>query len=233
MTRLPFPAVLAVGVSLSLTGIDATTATPPSIEDGWRVLFDGHSSEGWRNGNGEPYDGPIDEGSLQVYRNGGAFVYFEDEFEDFILRCEVKQDTETTNSGVFVRLVDPIRHHGPPSRNPRTGFECQVGQGGTGIHSFGAIYDLVPAASNVAKPAGAWNEVEIRCEGPVVEVSVNGTKTASLNTEEWTEPGRRPDGSRHKFLTAIKDHPRVGHIAFQDHGARAWYRNVRIKELND
>lgn len=231
MTRPILPAILAVAVSLSLTPIDAIAAAPPFEEDGWRVLFDGTSSEGWCNGNGSPYDGPIDDGTLQVFRNGGAFVYHEDVFEDFILRCEVKQETERTNSGIFVRLVDPKTHHGPPSRNPRTGFECQVGPGGTGIHSFGAIYDLVPSASDVAKPAGEWNEVEIRCQGPIVEVTVNGVKTASLNTEEWTEPGRRPDRSRHKFLTAIKDHPRVGHIAFQDHGARAWYRNVRIKDL--
>ncbi|MEW4569872.1 DUF1080 domain-containing protein [Tautonia sp. JC769] len=231
MTHRKLPAVLALAVTLHLTPIDATAEPPPSDEDGWRVLFDGTSPGGWRNGDGTPYDGPIEDGTLQVFRNGGAFVYHEDVFEDFILRCEVKQDTETTNSGIFVRLVDPKTHHGPPSRNPRTGFECQVGPGGTGIHSFGAIYDLVPAASDVAKPAGEWNEVEIRCEGPRVAITVNGTETASLDAEEWTEPGRRPDGSRHKFLTAIKDHPRVGHVAFQDHGARAWYRNVRIKDL--
>ncbi|WP_161602427.1 3-keto-disaccharide hydrolase [Tautonia marina] len=228
----PFlPAILALAANLTFLPIDATATVPRSEEDGWRILFDGSSTEGWRNGDGSPYDDPIDDGTLQVFQNGGAFVYHEDVFEDFILRCEVKQETERTNSGVFVRLVDPKTHHGPPSRNPRTGFECQVGPGGTGIHSFGAIYDLVPAASNVARPAGEWNEIEIRCQGPIVTVSVNGTQTATLNTEEWPEPTRRPDGSRHKFLTAIKDHPRVGHIAFQDHGARAWYRNVRIKEL--
>lgn len=225
------PSLLAFAVSLSPSLVDGP-AELRLDDDGWRILFDGTSAEGWRAGKGTPFDATIDDGSLQVQGHGGAYVYHEDQFEDFILRCEVKQDSETTNSGVFVRLVDPLTHYGPPSKRPRTGFECQVGPGGTGIHSFGAIYDLVPASSNIAKPAGEWNEIEIRCEGPVVEVSVNGTTSATINTDEWTEPGHRPDGSRHKFLTAITDHPRLGHIAFQDHGARAWFRNVRIKDLN-
>lgn len=228
MTHLSLFAVTAVAALF----LPPSDEGPRSDEDGWRVLFDGSSTEGWRNGKGEPYEGPIDDGALQVHGNGGPYLYHEDTFADFIVRCEVKQSAPNTNSGVFVRLEDPTTHYGSPSKNPRTGFECQVGPGGTGVHSFGSIYDLVPASSDVALPAGEWNAIEIRCEGPIVEVTVNGTTTATINTEEWTEPGVRPDGSKHKFLTAIKDHPRRGHIAFQDHGSKAWFRDVRIKELN-
>ncbi|MFO0890646.1 MAG: hypothetical protein U0790_16065 [Isosphaeraceae bacterium] len=34
-----------------------------------------------------------------------------------------------------------------------------------------------------------------------------------MDLDEWTTPNRRPDGSRHKFDVAYKDHPRGLHRA--------------------
>ena len=65
----------------------------------------------------------------------------------------------------------------------------------------------------------------------MVTVTVNGEKVASINCDEWDKPGRRPDGSRHKFGKAIKDFPREGYIGLQDHGHDVWYKNIKLKEL--
>jgi hypothetical protein len=113
----------------------------------------------------------------------------------------------------------------------QTGFEIQVMNGkGTGMHDFGAIYDLVAPKKNNLKPAGEWNAVEITADGPHIKVAVNGEPVAEINCDEWPEPGKRPDGSSHKFRMAVKDFPRKGYLGFQDHGHKVWYRNVRILE---
>ena len=41
---------------------------------------------------------------------------------------------------------------------------------GTGMHDFGAIYDLVPPAKNNAK-ADDWNAIEIKAVVPLVVVT--------------------------------------------------------------
>jgi hypothetical protein len=64
-----------------------------------------------------------------------------------------------------------------------------------------------------------------------VTASVNGEAVASINTDEWTQPGKRPDGSTHKFGKAIKDFPREGYIGLQDHGHDVWFKNIKIKPL--
>ncbi|MBT4864672.1 MAG: DUF1080 domain-containing protein [Planctomycetaceae bacterium] len=100
------------------------------------------------------------------------------------------------------------------------------------MHDFGAIYDLVPPSKNNLKPTGQWNAVEIACKGPHISVTVNGEQVAKINCDKWTVPGKRLDGSKHKFRNAVKDFPRNGHLGFQDHGAKVWFKNVKLLDLS-
>ncbi len=52
-----------------------------------------------------------------------------------------------------------------------------------------------------------------------------------MNLNEWTTPGKAPDGSPNKFTVAYKDMPRVGQIALQNHGTKVWFKNIKIKPL--
>lgn len=191
---------------------------------GWKLLFNGQDNTGWECNNGKPVATPVEDGSLVPYKSGGYLIVYKQPFGDFKLQCDVKMHDEKTNSGIFLRVGD--------LKNPVfTGLEIQVGAGGTGMHDFGAIYDLVGAKKNVAKGPGEWNHVEITCQGPTVAVSVNGEETAKMNADEFKEPGLRPDGSKHKFKVAIKDLPRSGYFGFQDHGHPVWFKNVKLLEL--
>ena len=96
----------------------------------------------------------------------------------------------------------------------------------------GAIYDLKAPTANAANPAGEWNTYRVICRGPNIVVEVNGRKVNELDLDQWTEPGKNPDGSGNKFPRGIKSFARRGYIGLQDHGRPAWYRNIRIKPLD-
>ncbi len=200
--------------------------TPEEKAAGFRLLFNGKDYTGWRCNNGKPVASAVEDGSLVPYKSGGYLVIYEKPFADFVLRCDVKMSPHC-NSGIFFRVADP--------KDPvQTGFEVQImNSRGKGMHDFGAIYDLVPPSENNIDPDG-WNSVEITCRGPHISVAVNGKTVAKMNCDEWTEVGKRPDGSRHKFSKhgkPIRDFAREGYIGFQDHGHKVWFRNIRIREL--
>ena len=118
-----------------------------------------------------------------------------------------------------------------------TGFEVQVmGGEGVGKHQFGAIYDLVATTENAVKPTGEWNQVEIHCFGPYINVKVNGKRVAAMNCDRFDKPGVCPDGEPHKYELsdkprAVKDFARKGYLGFQDHGHKVWYKNVKLKKI--
>jgi len=149
---------------------------------GWKLLFNGKDFSGWKCNNGKPIAAPIENGTLVPYKSGGYLVVYDKPFGDFKFKCDVKMPEEC-NSGIFFRVGD--------LNNPvQTGYEAQVLSGkGTGMHDFGAIYDLVAPAVNQASAPGEWTNIEITCKGPHVSVAVNGKVVASLNADEWTEPG--------------------------------------------
>jgi hypothetical protein len=195
--------------------------------EGWQLLFNGSDVSGWKCNNGKPpADTVLEDGTLVPYKSGGYVLIYDKQFADFILKCEVKMP-EHCNSGVFFRIGDP--------KDPvQTGFEVQVlNNDGVSRNSWGSIYDLVAPSKNNLKPTGQWNSIVITCRGPHITVETNGEEVSKINCDEWTEPGTRLDGSKHKFRKAIKDFPRQGYLGFQDHGAKVWYKNVKILELKD
>ena len=63
-------------------------------------------------------------------------------------------------------------------------------------------------------------------------VTLNGVEVTSINLDEWNTPGKRPDGSSHKFTNvAIGKLPRTGYFGFQDHGSDCWFKNIKFKSL--
>jgi len=201
------------------------TLSAEEKKQGYELLFNGKDLTGWKNNSGKPIKTEVEDGAIQTFKCGGYVLMHEREFGDFILRCDVKLSKPKTNSGIFIRMSDP--------KNPvQNGFEVQVlGGKGTGKHDLGAIYDLVAPSKNMNKPIGEWNSIEVTCKGAEMSVKVNGEQVSKINLDEYTEPKKRPDGSKHKFGD-IKNLPRKGYLGFQDHGSKVWFKNVRIKSLD-
>ena len=130
---------------------------------GWQLLFNGHDLTGWKCNNDKPIATKVEDGALVPHKSGGYLIIYDKPFGDFILKCDVKMGDKNCNSGIFFRVGEP--------KNPvYTGFEVQVFNGkGTGLHDFGAIYDLVAPTKNNSKPDD-WNSVMIKAQGPVITV---------------------------------------------------------------
>ncbi|GIX06170.1 MAG: glycosyl hydrolase [Candidatus Poribacteria bacterium] len=200
--------------------------TPEEEREGYRLLFDGHSLNGW-GATGRIEGWTVEEGAIKCLAQGGGYLYTQEQFEDFILKIDFKIAPKT-NSGIFFRwsdLSDPVN----------TGLEMQVldtpGPDRVGVHDCGAVYELVPPKKQMMRPAGEWNHVLITCRGNDIRIDMNGENIIEMDISQWTEPHRNPDGTRTKFKYAWANLPKRGHIGLQDHGGIVWYKNIKIKEL--
>ncbi len=198
---------------------------------GWTLLFDGKTLDGWQSSSGKPSQRPVEQGSLNPHGCGGYMLIYDRPLSDFVLKLDFKIAPKT-NSGVFFRTW-PLT----PRSDKDVGFNgLEVAIDDTtsaGFHDTGAIYDLLKPTQNAMRPAGEWNQLQLTCNKNIVEVAVNGEVVNRMDLDEWTKPNRRPDGSAHKFDVAYKDHPRRGYIGLQDHGGECWYKNIKLKVLNE
>jgi hypothetical protein len=200
--------------------------TPDEKTAGWELLFNGKDLFGWKNSDEKPLnESAVKDGTINTRNIGGYLLIFDKEFGDFEFQCDVKMAEGECNSGIFVRtsdLADPVN----------TALEVQVFHPlGTTLQDFGAIYDLVPPAKQLAKGPGEWNTLNIRCQGPMITVQVNGEQVAELDCDTLDQPGLRADGTKHKFPRAIKDFAKKGYIGLQDHGTDVWFKNIKLREI--
>lgn len=203
--------------------------TPEERLDGWRLLFDGRSLDGWVTSSGEPSKVGVEDGCLNPHGCGGYMLIHRQQWSDFILSLDFKI-SKGCNSGIFVRTF-PLT----PRSGKDVGFnglEVAIDDTtGAGYHDTGALYDLAKPARNAMKPAGQWNHAVVTCDGSRISVELNGEGVTRVDLAWFTEPNRRPDGSEHKFDVAYRDHPRRGYIGLQDHGSPCWFKNIKLRPL--
>ncbi len=218
--------------------------TQKEKEDGWVLLFDGKTSNGWRayNKTGFPKGWEVIDGTLHCKGSGqgeaggpdGGDIIYDKKFKDFDLKVEWKI-SKGGNSGIFY-LGQEI----PGKEVWRTAPEMQILDnanhidatlGKDGNRQAGSLYDLIPAKPQNSKPFDEWNSAEIICYQGTVVHKQNGETVLEYHlwTPEWNS---LVAGS--KFPEYNKDWANVakeGYIAFQDHGGDVWFRNVKIKVL--
>jgi hypothetical protein len=225
------PAAFVLAFILLSSGVCAADneLTPKEKADGWILLFDGKTLEGWMTSSGKPSKTPVEDGSINPHKCGGYMMVHKDPWENYVLSLDFKI-SKGCNSGIFIRT-----HSLMPRQGKDVGFngiEVAIDDTkGTGYHDSGSLYDLVKPAKQIAKPAGEWNHIVITSNKNIIEIELNGEKVTRMNTSEWTKPNVRPDGSSHKFDIAYKDHPVKGYIGLQDHGSPCWFKNIKLKPL--
>jgi alpha-3'-ketoglucosidase len=222
-------AILTVVLVAPLASAADNELTENEKANGWLLLFDGKTLDGWMTSSEKPSKTPVEEGCINPHKCGGYMMVHKEMWENYVLSCDYKI-SKGCNSGIFIRTS---------SLKPRpgkdvgfNGIEVAIDDTtGTAYHDPGALYDLVKPAKQTQKPAGEWNHIVITCDRSKIAVELNGEVVTEADLDEFTKPNQRPDGSAHKFDVAYKDHPRKGYIGLQDHGSPSWFKNIKLKPL--
>ena len=208
------------------------TLTDAEKAEGWKLLWDGATTAGWRRtGNPAfPEKGwEIKDGELSVLaKGGGGDIITAGIYTNFILKVDFKL-TEAANSG--------IKYFIDPKVNGGTSLEYQLldlahpdaKQGSEGNRKVASFYDVMPAPDAKLNPVGDWNTAMIVSKGTHVEHWLNGAKV--LEFDRGSEAFRAAVAkSKFKSHKDWGETP-AGHILLQDHGDRVSFRNIKIKVL--
>ena len=183
-------------------------------------LFNGSDLTGWQIINGQKDGWGVKDGILYTTGKGGGWLSTEREYNNFKLELEYRM-SEGGNSGVFVRAP----HMGDPAY---TGMEIQVLDDYAEKYATlkpwqytGSVYAVQASSPRVTWRAGEWQKMVIVCNGPKVDVTLNGTKIIDTNLIEHMDKLRKNPGLRR----------RSGYIGLQNHGSLVEYRNIQLTEL--
>ncbi len=237
--------ILFIGLSSALIGSGAeknpsTPARKPAQNKltaaerrgGWRLLFDGKSTAGWRSFKKTTFPEKgwvlVDECLKHLSKAGGGDIITIDRFQEFDLKFEWKI-APGANSGLKYFITE--------DRSGAIGHEYQVIDEKHDAESLrggkwqtGGLYDcLPPKADKKLKPPGEFNTSRILVRAKRVEHWLNGEKILDFELES---PELKAAVAQSKFKTVEgfgTSFP--GHILLQDHGDEVCFRNIKIKNL--
>ena len=221
--------LLAVAIAGPLQAQAPNSLTAAEKAAGWRLLFDGKTTDGWRGYRKKEMTGgwQVVDGALTRVAQGGDIVST-DQFQDFELAFDWKVNPGG-NSGVFFRASEETGAVWQNSAEYQILDNAGHKDGASPITSTGSNYAMHPPSKDVSKPAGEWNSSKIVVHGNHVEHWLNGVKIVEyeIGSEEWVALYNKSKFNKYPTYGRV---PR-GHIAIQDHGDFVAYRNVKIRPL--
>lgn len=234
----------------------------PQDTDGYYVIFDGTSTNGWR-GYGKdalPSRWSIEDGCLKFSGTGtgegqtgeGGDVIFAHKFRNFELELEWKV-SKGGNSGIFylaqevttknedgTERYEPIYISAPEYQVLDNANHPDAKLGVDGNRQSASLYDMIPAKPQNQNPFGEWNKARIMVYKGTVVHGQNDANVVEYHlwTQQWTDMLQASKFSQEKWPLAFEllnncgGENHEGYIGFQDHGDDVWFRNVRVKVLD-
>ncbi len=219
------------------------TLTPQEVQNGWKLLWDGKTTDGWRGADRTSFPEKgwtVGEGILTVNpgkglesANGGDIVTRKlyGDFElvlDFML-------TPGSNSGIKYYVTERVNR----GVGSAIGLEYQLlddeihpdaKQGVGGNRTLASLYDLIPPLPEKrVNPPGAWNQARIVAFDNLVQHWLNGILVVEY--ERGTQLfNALVQKSKYSIYPGFGEAP-TGHILLQDHGDKVSFKNIKIKEL--
>ncbi len=217
------------------------TLSEKEKKQGWNLLWDGKSFNGWRGIYQEsfPSQGWIIEAGELICRGNempdslrGGDIITEQKYQSFELKCEFKIK-DKANSGIKYFVDESLKS----SSKHGLGLEYAILDNENWPYdkpdynrTCGSLYDLVRAPVNAkVKPMGEWNECRIIVDGNHIEHWLNSVKTVDIekNSDKYYQLLQKSKYANIKGWGEFKN----GHILLQDEGPRTSFRNIKIREL--
>ncbi len=196
---------------------------------GWRLLFDGKTTAGWRGWKMDsmPSGWQVVDGTLKRVKPA-ADIITTDKFRNFELSLEWNI-AKNGNSGIFYRASedDDAIYWSAPEMQVLDDAGHPDGQ--SRLTAAGADYGLYPSPAGVVKPAGQWNQVRIVVNGNHVEHWLNGVKVVEyeLGSPDWEAKVKASKFAPHAHYGRNAE----GYIGLQEHEYPVAFRNIKIRVL--
>jgi len=196
---------------------------------------------GWHGYNGQSTEAwTIDDCALKSVGTEGNYgsdtradLTTDQEFTNFEMEIDWKA-TPAGNSGLMYGVIEDPKYDTAWKTGPEYQFVDDVGfpEKLEEWQKAGANYAMHTAAEDkVLKPVGEWNTTKIVVNGPHVEHWLNGKKI--LEFERWTDEWKELKNSGKWKDAPDYGDAKTGRIVIQDHGSVFWFRNIKIRELED
>jgi len=231
-------------------------------DDGFILLFDGETMNGWRGygRNDVPGRWIVDEEAIKIIGAGGGEaqesdggdLIFAHKFKNFEISIDWKC-SKGANSGIFYLaqevqtkndageiILEPIYISSPESQVLDNENHPDAKMGKDGNRMSTSLYDMIPAKPQNAKPFGEWNNTTIIVYRGTVLHQQNGENVLEYHlwTPKWTEMLQASKFSQAEWPLAFEllnncgGPDRQGYIGLQDHGDDVWFKNIKIKILD-
>ncbi len=233
MKRYLFVLTIAILSFATARADDPNQLTAAEKAAGWKLLFDGKTTQGWHSFNKDTFPAEnwkVVEGWLQCVGKGGGDIVSANLYEQFELEWDWKLEPGG-NSGLKYFVV--------ASRGP-IGHEYQIldddkhadAKLGDGQRVTASFYDVLkPTAKTPVKPPGQVNHSRIIVNGNHVEHWLNGVKVLEYECGSAEIKAAVADS---KFSKSPNFGNRLrGHILLQDHNNLVWFQNIKIREIAD
>ena len=235
---------LALALMIALPGFTQTVnkISKKEKKEGWTLLFNGKSFDGWRqcNGTAMPANWVLEDNAMKVFTaadkkpgqgSNGDILFSGKKFKNFELTIDWKA-SKMANSGIFFNVREvpgkPI-YFAAPEIQVLDNVDATDNK--LASHLAGSLYDILPADPKTVKPTGEWNTIVIKVKDGKVSHIQNGVKVVEYTL--WT-----PEWDAMVAKSKFKDFPgwtegisKDGYIGLQDHGYPVWFRNIKIREL--
>jgi len=215
------------------------TLTKKEKKEGWKLLFDGHTTRGWhtylRDTVGAKWQ--VKNGALVFDptqpASGGGDIVTNDAYENFELRLEWKV-AKGSNSGIIFDVQEDPKY----SATYLTGPEMQVldnkdaSDNKKQTHLAGCLYDMAGDSTvSQPRPVGEWNQVRLIQDKGHLTFYLNDIKTfeGQMGSEEWNKMVANSKFSNKMFSDFAK--VAKGKIALQQHPGSSEWRNIKIRPL--
>jgi glucose/arabinose dehydrogenase len=236
---------------LSTVTVASADAPPNRLTDaeqrsGWKLLFDGKTTKGWRNykqdkvGNGWA----VKDGAITWQKKGAGDIITAEQYESFELQLEYRI-SKGGNSGLMFHVTEQAAqpwHTGPE-------IQIQDNVDGHDPQKAGWLYQLYkpvkpawairfekqvgytsPSVVDATRPAGQWNHMYLRIDPKQSEVCVNGVNYYYFvkGSDEWN---KRVAASKFAKIPLFGK-PTKGHVCLQDHNNLVSFRSIKVRKLD-